>query len=275
MKNTVNWDCVVAAKRCMGFRKRVLDLSQRIPTMHIAPAFSCLEIIDSIYYGLMRRLDSSIDFKDFFVLSKGHGCIALYVVLESLGILSNDDMENYCKPGGRLGGHPDYGVPGINASTGALGHGLSIALGMAYAEKLASRDSEVFVVLGDGEMQEGSIWEGMMIAPNLGLNNVVAFLDLNNYQSLGKISDVNSNFFPIVDKCAAFGWEVVEVNGHASKEIISAVKSRSGKRPAIFVCNTVKGKGVDFMIDSPIWHYRTPNNNEYIYAIDNLKEVLA
>jgi len=237
--------------------------------MHIAPAFSCLEIVDSIYFELMDRQ------QDRFVLSKGHGCMSQYVILEALGVLAKEDLDRYCTPQGCLGGHPDYGTPGIEASTGSLGHGLSIAMGMAYAEKLQKKDGKIFVVLGDGEMQEGSVWEAMMMAPNLKLNNLIAFVDLNNYQGLGKTSETHPNFYPIVDKCRAFGWETEEVNGHAHQDICQAVSLRKGERPLMVVCHTIKGKGVDFMIDAPIWHYRSPNGDEYAHALANLQEVAA
>jgi len=263
-----------AQERCLRFRKRILELSQNVSAMHIAPAFSCLEIIDSIYFELMdRQQDGS--FKDTFVLSKGHGCMAQYVILEELGILTKDQLDLYCTPQGCLGGHPDYGTPGIEASTGSLGHGLSIAFGMAYAKKLQEKEGKVFVVLGDGEMQEGSVWEAMMMAPNLKLNNLIAFVDLNNYQGLGKTSETHPNFYPIVDKCRAFGWETMEVNGHSHREICSAVKYRKGNSPVMIVCHTVKGKGVDYMIDAPIWHYRSPNTDEYNHAVLNLRKIEA
>ena len=263
----------LSLQRCLSYRKRILDLSQRVTAMHIAPAFSCLEIVDTIYHDLMRKGESASSFEDIFVLSKGHGCMAQYVVLESLGILSTDDLNKYCTPQGRIGGHPDYGVSGIEASTGSLGHGLSIALGMCYGEKIKGSEKVVYVVLGDGEMQEGSVWEAMMMAPNLVSKNMVAFIDLNNYQGLGKTSVTHPNFYPIVDKCEAFGWETYEIKGHSNQEIKKAVNNRSGKKPTMIICNTVKGKGVDFMIDQPIWHYRSPSVDEYNHAISNLREV--
>jgi transketolase len=242
--------------------------------MHIAPAFSCLEILDSIYFELMdRQKDGSS--KDTFVLSKGHGCMSQYVILETLGTLSSESLERYCTPQSCLGGHPDYGTPGIEASTGSLGHGLSISLGMAYAQKLQKKEGSVFVVLGDGEMQEGSIWEAMMMAPNLKLNNLIAFIDLNDYQGLGKTSEIHPHFYPIVDKCRAFGWETTEVNGHNHEDICRAVTQRQGNSPMMVVCHTIKGKGVSYMIDAPIWHYRSPNKEEYTQALTHLQEVAA
>jgi transketolase len=262
-------DLKVSKDRCLAFRRRILDLSQMVSAMHIAPAFSCLEIVDTIYFGLMKTKYKD-DCSDLFVLSKGHGCMAQYVVLEKMGILKSEELDSYCTPSGILGGHPDYGVPGIEASTGSLGHGLSIAVGMAYAEKLQGKDSKIYVVMGDGEMQEGSVWEAMMMAPNLGLDNLIAFIDLNDYQGLGRTSDIHPNFYPITDKCKAFGWEALEVDGHDQSDIFNAVSNRRGAGPTILICRTIKGKGVDFMIDSPIWHYRSPNKFEYENALSQL-----
>lgn len=259
-------------QRCVRFRRRILDLSQKTQAMHIAPAFSCLEIVDSIYYGLMRRgADGSLD--DIFVMSKGHGCMSQYVVLEDLGILSANDLKSYCKPGGMLGGHPDYGVPGIAASTGSLGHGLSISLGMAYAELIQGRDRQVYTVIGDGEMQEGSIWEAIMLAPNLGVRNLVCILDLNDFQGLGRTSELHPHFYPVAEKLQAFGWNTVEVNGHDVGAIVDGIRGRRNNGPLFVIAKTVKGKGVDFMENVPIWHYRSPNPAEYRHAIDNLAEV--
>ncbi|NMM46724.1 transketolase [Rhodospirillaceae bacterium KN72] len=240
--------------------------------MHIAPAFSCLEILDAVYYGLMARDDTNA-LQDIFVMSKGHGCMAQYAILEDLGILTPGDLEEYCTPDGMLGGHPDFGVPGIAASTGSLGHGLSISLGMAYAEKIAGTNRRVFAVIGDGEMQEGSIWEAIMLTPNLDVRNLVCFLDLNDFQGLGRTSELHPHFYPVAQKLEAFGWQTAEVNGHDTEAIHECVRAHSNTGPLFVVARTVKGKGVDFMENVPIWHYRSPNPEEYRYAMDNLSEV--
>ena len=267
-----SFDVAAGRRRCLKFRRRILDLSQKVSAMHIAPAFSCLEMVDAAYFGLMRR-DARGATPDTFILSKGHGCMAQYAVLEELGTLSADDLEAYCTPGGILGGHPDYGIPGIEAATGSLGHGLSIAVGMAYADRIRGDDRRVFVVVGDGEMHEGSIWEAMLMAPNLRLENLVVLLDLNDFQGLDRISEGHPNFYPMVDKVAAFGWEVVELNGHDESAIVEAVMSRRGGRPFFAIGRAVKGRGVAFMENVPIWHYRSPSPEEYREAIANLREV--
>ena len=251
------------------YRRRILELSQRLPALHIAPAFSCLELVDAIYFGLMRRHPDGT-LKDTFVLSKGHGALAQYAVLEELGTLSSDDLNRLDQPGGRLGGHPDYGVPGIEASTGSLGHGLPIAVGMALADHVLGHDRVVYVVLSDGELQEGSVWEALMLARTLKLRNLVAFVDLNDLQSLGRISAIHPNFYPLVDKITAFGWQAVEVNGHDQQAVCDAVISCEEASPKMVIAQTIKGKGVSFMENVPMWHYRSPSPEEYQVALREL-----
>jgi len=267
------FDVTAARQRCLQLRRRILDISQTVSALHIAPAFSCLETVDLIYNGLMRR-DGNIS-PDKFLMSKGHGCMAQYVVLESLGILSKEDLAKYCKPDGQLGAHPDYGVPGIEASTGSLGHGLNMAVGMAYAEKIMGADGLIYSVLSDGEVQEGSTWEAFMMGATLGVNNLVVFIDNNDFQSLGRTSETHPSFYPLTDKFRAFGWETVELNGHEAGGLYQAVLSREGSKPMVVVCKTVKGRGVSYMESVPIWHYRAPNKEEYQKAIDELTEVLS
>ncbi len=275
VQRSENFDAVAARQRCLRYRRRILDISQQVTALHVAPAFSCLEMVDVIYNGLMRRDHSGNGTQDSFVMSKGHGCLSQYVILEDFGILTKNDLDRYCTPLGKLGAHPDYGVPGIEASTGSLGHGMGISAGMAYAEKIKKTDRQVFVVLSDGELQEGSTWEAMMMVANLGLNNLVAFLDLNDFQGLGRTSETHPHFYPVLDKARAFGWEAVEVNGHDAAEVFSAVATRSGERPFMVVGKTVKGKGVSYMEHVPIWHYRSPNKDEYQKALAELAEVAS
>lgn len=152
---------------------------------------------------------------------------------------------------------------------------MGIATGMAYADKIQGKDQHVHVVLSDGEMQEGSTWEAMMMAANMGLGNLLAFLDLNGFQSLGRTSETHPHFYPVLDKVRAFGWETVEVNGHDATAVLKAVHARKGKQPFFVVGNTIKGKGVSYMEHVPIWHYRSPNKEEYAKAIAELTEVVS
>jgi transketolase len=200
---------------------------------------------------------------DTFLMSKGHGCMILYVILEDRGVLSREDLDLYCKPDGRLGCHPDYGNPGIEASTGALGHGLSMAVGMALAERGRKTGGTIYTVLSDGEVQEGSTWEAILMASSFGLSNLVAFIDNNDFQSLGRTSDTHPTFYPLLEKFQAFGWETVEVDGHDAAAVFAAVSGRQGGAPFMLVGKTTKGKGISYMENVPIWHYRSPSPQEY------------
>ena len=264
------FDVAAGRHRCRRYRQRILAVSQQVAALHVAPAFSCIEIVDVIYHGLMRY-DAQHASRDAFVMSKGHGCMTQYVILEANGVLSKGDLDSYCKPAGKLGAHPDYGTPGIAASTGSLGHGLGMSAGQAYAEKLKNTDAMVYCLLSDGEFQEGSTWEAMMMAANLGLDNLVAFMDNNDFSGLERMSEGHPAFYPLRAKAEAFGWESVEVDGHDQLEIFRAVASRQGKRPLLVLCRTVKGKGVSYMEDEPIWHYRSPNPQEYRQALAELE----
>lgn len=269
LMNTYN--IMEARDRCRRYRRRILDISQQVAALHIAPAFSCVEITDAIYHGLMRQhADGS--YRDVFMMSKGHGCMIQYVVLEDKNILSSKDLDLYCKPGGRLGAHPDYETPGIAASTGSLGHGLGMAAGQAYAEYLKGADTRIYCVLSDGEFQEGSTWEAILMGANLRLENLIAFMDYNDFNSLERISEKQKAFYPLVPKAEAFGWEATEVDGHDEEAILQAVLDRRGGRPLLVVCRTIKGKGISYMENVPIWHYRAPSNEEYRQGIKELSE---
>jgi transketolase len=254
----------LAAQRCRRYRRRILDISQQVPALHIGSAFSCTEIVDCICNGLVKP-------QDIFLMSKGHGCMIQYVILEEQGLLIPGDLAAYCTSRGRLGAHPDIETPGIVAATGSLGHGLGMAVGMALAER--NSNVAVYVVVSDGELQEGSSWEAILMASSLGLENLVVVVDYNNLQSLGKTSDTHPSFYPLVDKFWAFGWEALEVPGHDWSAIYNAVAVRQiGGKPLAVVARTTKGKGVSFMEGIPLWHYRSPNKLEYERASAELKD---
>jgi transketolase len=264
-------DAAAARGRCRNYRKRILEISQHCTALHVAPAFSCTEITDLLFNSLMRR-EPGGEYRDVFLMSKGHGCMIQYVILEEQGVLSREDLDLYCTPKGRLGAHPDYETPGIAASTGSLGHGLGMATGQAYAEKLKGTDTLIYCVLSDGEFQEGSTWEAVMMAANLQLDNLVAFMDYNDFGGLERMSDGHKAFYPLVPKAEAFGWEAIEVDGHDEEAMFDAALGRKGGRPLLVVCRTVKGKGVSYMENVPIWHYRSPNKDEYQQALKELAE---
>ncbi len=265
-----SFDRSAAHERCRRYRRRILDISQQVSALHIGSAYSCTEAVDAIYHGLMRW-ESDIKSPDTFLMSKGHGCMIQYVILEDKGILSRADLDAYCTPGGKLGVHPDYGNPGIVAATGSLGHGLSMVCGMALAEKGHKRDGIIYTVLSDGEVQEGSTWEATMMASSLKLDNIVAIIDNNDFQSLGRTSETHPSFYPLLDKYRAFGWEAAEVDGHDSAAIVEAILGRRGGKPFMLIAKTTKGKGVSYMENVPIWHYRSPNKAEYQRAVEELE----
>lgn len=266
------FDLIAAKQRCLRYRRRILDISQKVTALHAAPAFSCVEMTDVIYRGLMAQAEIGVCSPDIFLMSKGHGCITQYVILEDLGILSTEELDKYCTPAGLLGAHPDRGNPGIEASTGSLGHGMGLAVGMAYAEKLKKSSGRVFALLSDGELQEGSSWEGAMMAANLNLQNLIVFVDLNDFGGMHRMSEHHKAFYPLREKFESFGWECAVANGHEAIEMLNASKSRQGEKPFVLLCKTVKGKGVSYMEHVPIWHYRSPNKEEYAQALRELAE---
>jgi transketolase len=265
-----SFDTAQARERCRQYRRRILDISQQVSALHIGSAYSCTEIVDCIYHALMRK-NSDGSPRDTFLMSKGHGCMIQYVILEDLGILSRADLDAYCTPTGKLGVHPDYGNPGIVAATGSLGHGLAMACGMALAEKGRKTGNAIYTVLSDGEVQEGSTWEAVMMASSLGCDNLVAAVDNNDFQSLGRTSETHPSFYPLLEKFRAFGWEAAEVPGHDSRAIFEAVTGRQGGKPFMLVAKTTKGKGVSYMENVPMWHYRSPSKDEYRRAVEELE----
>ena len=257
--------------RCKNYRLKILEISQKVQALHLGGAFSCMEIVDMIYYNFMRKRKKS--YVDTFLMSKGHSCMAQYVILEHLKILKKKDLDQYCTKDGILGCHPDYGNPGIEASTGSLGHGLGLAAGMVQADKIKKKNRKTFVLISDGELQEGSTWENMMMAANLELNNLIVFLDHNGSQSFGHTKETHPKFYPIMQKIKSFNWDCVTVeNGHDQKELYRKTIPllRKNKKPLMIICNTIKGKGVSYMEHEPIWHYRSPSKEEYKIAVMEL-----
>lgn len=258
-----------SSARCRRYRRRILEISQQVSALHIAPAFSCTEIVDLVYNELMlERADFATS--DVFIMSKGHGCMIQYVILEERGVLSVSDLDSYCKVSGILGVHPDFGNPGIHASTGSLGHGLGMIVGQAYAERLKASEVQFFAVLSDGELQEGSTWEAISMAASLSLNNITVFVDNNDFTSLERISASQSSFYPVVEKVSAFNWSVAECDGHDSRALKATVASLSAQSPRMVVAKTTKGKGVSFMEGVPIWHYRSPSEQEFHLALTEI-----
>lgn len=241
---------------------------------HIAPSLSSVEILVALYFKILKidKNNYKQDNRNRFILSKGHAGVALYAVLAKKGIIDESILNTFCQKDSVLGAHPEASqIAGVEFSTGSLGHGLSLGVGVALAGKLDKKDYKVFVLLSDGECQEGSVWEAAMFASHHKLDNLVAIIDHNKLQSLGRVDDIVS-LKPFVDKWKAFGWEAIEVNGHNILEIVNALGEIpfAKNKPSVLIAHTIKGKGISFMENKPIWHYRLPNDGEMKIACKEL-----
>ena len=246
---------------------------------HPGGSLSVADILTYLYFDHMNvdPKNPKDENRDRFVLSKGHTAPALYAVLANKGFFPVSEIKNLRKPGAMLQGHPSMNrTPGVDMSTGSLGQGISTAVGMALAGKIDKNDYRVYTVLGDGEIEEGQVWEAAMFAAAKGLDNLCAVVDNNNLQIDGSIAEVNSPY-PIPEKFRAFGWNVIEIYGHSFDEIDAAFKAAAefkGK-PTAIIAKTVKGKGVSFMEDQCSWHGTAPNAEQYEQAMNELKAQLA
>ncbi len=254
-------------------RKQIYRIAHYAGGGHMGASFSMADIISVLYFDNVLKYNAKNpdwEDRDRFILSKGHACYALYAVLAKAGYFSESELRNVGQVGSNFGGHPKiHEIPGVEASTGALGHGLSFAIGIAYASKVDNRNSHVYVMLGDGECQEGSIWEGALSAPTLELDNMTVVVDYNKLQAMDKLENI-VHMKPFADKWSAFGWNVVEIDGHDYVQIREALLTRQTGKPTMVIANTVKGKGVSFMENVPIWHYRMPNEQELSILINDL-----
>lgn len=247
--------------RSRALRRLVVDALAGGGRGHIGSSMSLIEILRVLYDEALRHRPDQPDWagRDRCVLSKGHGCLALYALLADKGYFPAEVLAGFCRPGSILGGHPEAGkVPGVEASTGALGHGLSIGVGMALSARLAGRDSRVFVIMGDGEINEGSVWEAAMSAAKHRLTNLTAIIDYNKIQSAGPTAEI-LELEPLADKWRAFGFTVAEVDGH-DVAALSATFARApfaDDRPSVVIAHTVKGKGVPFAEHDPDWHHKS------------------
>jgi transketolase len=226
---------------------------------HIGSSMSLIEILRVLFDDILKfkSNDPSWEDRDRLILSKGHGCLALYALLADKKFFNFSELDKFCHDDGMLGGHPERNkIPGVEASTGALGHGLSIGVGMALALKIRKKSSKVFVIVGDGEINEGSVWEAAMCAGNHNLENLIVMIDYNKIQSYGFTEEV-ADLEPLVDKWKAFNFNVIEVDGHNVEEIKSILEKKPSKKPLAVICHTVKGKGIGFAENDPKWHHKS------------------
>ncbi len=250
----------------LNLRKKILDTLNCSRRVNVASAFSIVEIMKVLYNEILnyKAHDPKWPDRDRFILSKGHACLALYVMLAEKGFFPKEELKKFCLPGGILGGHPEYGeVPGVEFSTGSLGHGLPFGVGTSLAGKIDKKNYRTFVLLGDGECQEGSIWEAAMCAAKHGLSNLTAMIDYNKRQAYGSIFEVQS-IEPLASKWKSFGWAVEAVDGHNEDDIrkVFSKLPLDPKKPSLVISHTVKGKGIPLLEKEASWHHKSRINDD-------------
>jgi transketolase len=271
---TVTAELADLARLARRIRAHVLRMLHRARGSHVGSCFSMTDLL-AVLYGSVLRVDPARpdwEDRDRLLVSKGHAAAAVYATLAECGFFPIDWLDTYCADGSRLAGHvTHHGVPGVEVSSGSLGHGLSFACGMALAGKRDGRPYRTFVLLSDGECDEGSTWEAALFAPHHRLDNLVAVVDYNKIQSFGTVKEV-LDLEPLADKWRAFGWAVREVDGHdlaRVRDTLAAVPLEPG-RPSAVIAHTVKGKGVSFMEDRLAWHYQSPTGEQLAQALREL-----
>lgn len=253
-------------------RVEILKMTNRAGASHVGSALSVVDILSVLYGNVANTSPSRISDpdRDIVILSKGHAATALYSILAIQGFFSLSWLNDYCSDGAQLGGHvTSKGVPGVELSTGSLGHGFPYGLGIAISQKRSKKLSKVFVVMSDGECDEGTTWESAMIAGHLQLGNLFVIVDRNRIQSLGS-TEQTLTLEPFADKWRAFGWNVHEVDGHDFDQLERALQQTSTKIPTCVIANTTKGKGVSFMENSVAWHYKSPDQTELQLALSEI-----
>lgn len=261
--------------RSLALRRLAVDTLEGGARGHIGSTMSLIEIIRVLYDDILRFDPANPDWpgRDRFLLSKGHGCIAQYVVLADKGFFPKEELLTFCRYPSILGGHPEHGhVPGVEASTGSLGHGLAIGVGMAHAARIRKTDTRVYVVVGDGECDEGSIWESAIAAGHHKMGNLTVIVDYNKLQSYGRVAEI-WDLEPLAAKWESFGFDCVEVDGHSVDQLRAALQPDPNRaKPLAVVAHTVKGKGIPFAEGEPAWHHKSSLKAE---DIESMRAALA
>ncbi len=262
-------------KRCVDVRRGIIDLTFYGAASHLGGSLSCVEILTALFFNLMRIDPARPNWpeRDRFVLSKGHAAPALYSVLAHRGYYPVEELKTFCKNGTRLQKHLDmHKLPGIDASSGSLGQGLSVATGMALADRMDRKDRWVYVVIGDGESQEGQIWEAALYAAHQKLDRLIAFTDCNQLQVDGFTSEI-VDVEPLVPKWESFGWHTQRIDGSDFEQIMTAVENAKNTpgAPHMIIADTIKGKGIDYMELQVAWHSKGLNEEQYLKAIKQLQ----
>ena len=245
----------------------------RARASHIGGALSMADLLAVLYFDILRINpdDPNWPERDRFILSKGHSCVGLYATLAIKGFIPMEELESYGEDESRLMSHISHKVPGVEFSTGSLGHGLPFGCGKALAAKRGGKLWKTFVLISDGELDEGSNWESILIAPHYELDNLILIVDYNKIQSFGRISEV-TELHPLAEKFRAFRWEVIEIDGHDHSSIRQAMSMAGQKRtPLCIIAHTIKGKGVDFMENSLQWHYSSPKSEQLESALEQIE----
>jgi len=262
------------ALKSNGYRRHILGIIRHAGAGHTGGDLSCIDILNLLYNRILRVSPETFSDpnRDRYIQSKGHCVEALYVVLADRGFFPAEKLDTLCQYQSPFIGHPTRAVPGIEHNTGALGHGLAIGVGTAMAGKKDKRDFRVFVLLGDGELAEGSVWEAAMAAAHYHLDNLIAIIDHNNLQISGPTRDVCGNA-PLAEKFRAFGWDVQTVDGHDFAQLTQALGcARPLGQPRVIIANTIKGQGVSFMQNVTRWHHGVPTDAEYAAALAELDQ---
>lgn len=271
-------DLQFLAGKAAKIRVNLLKMIFNAKMGHTGSSLSNTDILTTLYYDVMQIKPDKPDWeeRDRFILSKGHAVESYYCILADMGFIEQDELNTFCQYQTRLIGHPNNKVPGIEMNTGALGHGLSVAVGMAKAAKMDNKNYRVFVLMGDGEQAEGSVWEAAMAGAHFGLDNLVGIIDRNRLQITGNTEEVMS-IEPLAGKWKNFGWQVLEIDGHDYGEIkdsLSSAPVEEGK-PTMILASTIKGKGVSFIENKAGWHHRVPTADELNQAVEELSLLIG
>lgn len=267
--NTENFEYSIPDLEQMAsnIRGRIVQMSHDSGAAHLGSALSCVDLLTALHFRMMNQK------KDRFILSKGHAAAALYATLAFKGIIDMPLLETYSKPGSILEDHPGPStLEGVEAATGSLGHGLSLGTGMALGDRVQKKNGKIFVLLSDGECNEGSVWEAAMFASGRKLNQLTAIIDFNKWQATGRSCEI-SGLEPLAEKWKSFGFQTFEIDGHNMKQIVETLEKtcKEDEKPCAIIAHTIKGKGVSFMEDDNNWHYRIPTKEEVALAIQELK----
>lgn len=253
-------------------RRRVVEMTSRGKSSHVGSGLSIADVLAVLYTTVLnvRPKEPLWEGRDKLILSKGHAGAAVYAALATAGFFSEEKLRTHCQNGSDLSGHISHkGVPGVEFSTGSLGHGLSVAAGMAYSQRLRGVESRIYCLLSDGELDEGSNWEAILFGAHHRLDKLYVVIDYNKIQSLAPVSETLA-LEPLAAKFEAFGWEVREIDGHDHVALQAALAPSGAGRPVAVIAHTVKGRGVSFMENSVLWHYRAPAGEEYVAALAEL-----